>query len=296
MIAADGTTAVTFRGVAKKYGALAALDAIDLRIERGENVAILGPNGAGKTTAISLMLGLRNASAGSVSVFGRNPRDPEVRTRIGSMLQCSGLPEYLRVDEALALFRSYYPAPLPTSELLEIAGIRETASMRIARLSGGQVQRLYFALALCGNPELLVLDEPTVGLDVEARRTLLATIAGISKSGRTVVMSTHYLEEADAVADRVIVIDRGQIIADGSPSEVKGRVGRKRISFTSPIALDDLRFVRDGERYEALTESPESLLRELFAREMPLENLTVTGATLEEAFVALTSGGAARVA
>ncbi len=296
MIAADGTTAVAFRGVTKKYGPLVALDAIDLRIERGENVAILGPNGAGKTTAISLMLGLRNASAGSLSVFGRNPRDPAVRARIGSMLQCSGLPEYLRVDEALALFRSYYPAPLPTSELLEIAGIRETASMRIARLSGGQVQRLYFALALCGNPELLVLDEPTVGLDVEARRALLATIAGISKSGRTVVMSTHYLEEADAVADRVIVIDRGQIIADGSPSEVKGRVGRKRVSFTSPVALDDHRFVRDGDRYEALTESPESLLRELFVREMPIENLTVTGATLEEAFVALTSGGVAHVA
>ena len=296
MIAADGTTAVAFRGVTKKYGSLVALDAIDLRIERGENVAILGPNGAGKTTAISLMLGLRNASAGSLSVFGRNPRDPAVRTRIGSMLQCSGLPEYLRVDEALALFRSYYPAPLPTDELLELAGIRETFGTRIARLSGGQVQRLYFALALCGNPELLVLDEPTVGLDVEARRALLATIAGISKSGRTVVMSTHYLEEADAVADRVIVIDRGQIIADGSPSEVKGTVGRKRVSFTSSVALDDLRFVRVGDRYEALTEAPELLLREIFARDMPIENLTVTGATLEEAFVALTSGGKANVA
>ncbi len=296
MIAADGAAAVTFRGVAKKYGALVALDAIDLRIERGENVAILGPNGAGKTTAISLMLGLRNASAGSVSVFGRHPHDTAVRARIGSMLQCSGVPEYLRVDEALALFRSYYPAPLPTDELLELAGIRETFGTRIARLSGGQVQRLYFALALCGNPELLVLDEPTVGLDVEARRALLATIAGISKSGRTVVMSTHYLEEADAVADRVIVIDRGRIIANGSPSEVKGTVGRKRVSFTSPVAFDDERFVRDGERYAALTESPESLLRELFARDMPIENLTVTGATLEEAFVALTSGENAHVA
>ena len=296
MIAAGSDEAVVFRGISKKYGALVALDTIDLQIPRGQNVAILGPNGAGKTTAISLMLGLRKASAGSLSVFGRHPQDPAVRSRIGSMLQCSGLPEYLRVDEALALFRSYYPSPLPIGELLELAGIRETAGKRIARLSGGQLQRLYFALALCGNPDLLVLDEPTVGLDVEARRALLATIAEISKRGRTVVMSTHYLEEADAVADRVIVIDRGRIVADGTPSEVKGAVGRKRVSFTSPAAIDDERFVQSGNLYEALTESPERLLRDLFARDIPIENLTVTGATLEEAFVALTSGGRERVA
>ncbi|MDH2910177.1 MAG: ABC transporter ATP-binding protein [Candidatus Eremiobacteraeota bacterium] len=282
--------AVVFRGVSKNYGALVALDAIDLRIPRGQSVAILGPNGAGKTTAISLLLGLRSATAGSISVLGGNPREQAVRARVGAMLQSSGLPEYLRVDEAIALFRSYYPAPLPIDELLALAGLNELARSRIARLSGGQVQRLYFALALCGNPELLVLDEPTVGLDVEARRSLLATISEIAKRGRTVLMSTHYLDEADAIADRVVVIDRGHIIADGTPSEVKGTVGRKRVAFTSRVALDDERFVRNGERYEALTESPESLLRELFARNVEIEELTVTGATLEEAFVALTAG------
>ncbi len=296
MIAADRADAVVFRGVSKKYGALTALDAIDLCIPRGQSVALLGPNGAGKTTAISLLLGLRSATAGSISVLGGSPRNQRVRARVGAMLQCSGLPEYLTVSEAIALFRSYYPEPLPTGELLALADLNAKAHARIARLSGGQLQRLYFAVALCGDPEILVLDEPTVGLDVEARRSLLATISGIAERGRTVLMSTHYLEEADALADRVVVIDRGRIIADGSPSEVKGTVGRKRLTFTSPIALDDERFARSGDRYEALTESPERLLRDLFARDIPLENLTVTGATLEEAFVALTSGGAARVA
>lgn len=281
---------VRFDAVGKRYGSVVALEGVDLRIPRGQNVAILGPNGAGKTTAISLLLGLRRPSAGALSVFGRSPREPGVRARIGSMLQSSGLPEYLRVDEALALFRTYYPAPLAVDALLDLAGIAECSRTRIARLSGGQLQRLYFALALCGNPELVVLDEPTVGLDVEARRALLATIAGISKSGRTVLMSTHYLEEADAVADRVLVIDRGHIIADGTPSEVKARVARKRVSFTASEPLEDRRFARNGDHYEILTESPEALLRELFARDLTIKNLHVTGATLEEAFLALTGG------
>ena len=290
MSAGTGEDAVLFRGVSKTYGRLLALDAIDLRIPRGESVAILGPNGAGKTTALSLLLGLRRASAGAISVLGGDPRARSVRARIGAMLQSSGLPEYLRVDEALELFRSYYPAPLPIDELLSLAGLDDIAGSRIARLSGGQVQRLYFALALCGDPELLVLDEPTVGLDVEARRSLLATIAAIAERGRTVLMSTHYLEEADAIADRIVVIDRGRIIADGSPRDVKAGVARKRMSFRTRSPLDDARFARDGERYDALTESPESLLRDLFARGIEIDDLTVTGATLEEAFVALTSG------
>ncbi len=290
MSAETGEEAVLFRGVSKTYGTLVALDAIDLRIPRGQSVAILGPNGAGKTTALSLLLGLRNPTAGSLSVLGGKPREQAVRARVGAMLQSSGLPEYLRVDEAIALFRSYYPAPLPIDELLALAGLTEKARSRIARLSGGQVQRLYFALALCGNPELLVLDEPTVGLDVEARRSLLATISEIANRGRTVLMSTHYLEEADAVSDRVVVIDRGRIIADGTPSEVKGTVGRKRVAFTSRVAFDDVRLSRNGERYEALTESPELLLRDLFTRGIEIDDLTVTGATLEEAFLALTGG------
>ena len=290
MSAETGEEAVLFRGVSKKYGTLVALDAIELRIPRGQSVAILGPNGAGKTTTISLLLGLRKPSTGSLSVLGGNPREQAVRARVGAMLQSSGLPEYLRVDEAIALFRSYYPAPLPIDELLALAGLTEKARSRIARLSGGQVQRLYFALALCGNPELLVLDEPMVGLDVEARRSLLATISEIANRGRTVLMSTHYLEEADAVSDRVVVIDRGRIIADGTPSEVKGTVGRKRVAFTSRVAFDDVRLSRNGERYEALTESPELLLRDLFTRGIEIDDLTVTGATLEEAFLALTGG------
>ncbi|HUY11485.1 MAG TPA: ABC transporter ATP-binding protein [Candidatus Dormibacteraeota bacterium] len=290
------TAAVAFNGVGKRYGSLVALQPTDLAVPQGEIVAILGPNGAGKTTAVSLMLGLRAPSTGSVAIFGKNPRDFATRSRIGAMLQNSGVPEYLRVDEAIALFQSYYPKPMPTAELLQYCGLEEKATTRIARLSGGQLQRLYFALALCGDPELLVLDEPTVGLDVEARRGLLATISEIGKRGRTIVMTTHYLEEADALADRIVVIDRGSIIADGSPAEIKATVGRKRVSFTSIVSLDDAQFVRNGERYEITTEKPERILQELFARKLPIENLTVTGASLEEAFVHLTSHENAHVA
>ena len=272
------TPAIALAGVTKKYGVLTALDNIDLDIPQGQMIAILGPNGAGKTTAVSLMLGLRTPTSGTARILGHDPRLVATRSAMGAMLQASGVPEYLRVDEAIELFRTYYPKPLATKEIVDICGLGEKFKTRIARLSGGQLQRLYFALAICGDPRIVLLDEPTVGLDVEARRSLLATIDGIAKQGRTVVLTTHYLEEADALAERIVVIDRGTIVADGTPSQIKARVGRKRVAY-----------IAEGQRHEVLTDAPEAVLFDLFKRNVQISELTVTGASLEEAFIHITA-------
>ena len=184
----------------KRYGAIEALQGVDLCIRPGEVVALLGPNGAGKTTTISLMLGLRRPTSGSALLFGLDPTDRRARSRVGVMLQESGVMGVLTVRETIRLFRSYYPHPLPLGEILALAGLEEVAHQRVARLSGGQRQRLYFALAICGDPEALFLDEPTAGMDVEARRTFLAGMRTASSAGKTIVLTTHYLEEADALA------------------------------------------------------------------------------------------------
>lgn len=289
--------AIALRAVTKRYGALAALDAIDLEIPRGQTIAILGPNGAGKTTAVSLMLGLRAPTSGTVEVLGGNPRDVRTRTAMGAMLQTSGVPAYLRVDEAINLFRTYYPKPMPFARVVDLCGLQDKLKATVTSLSGGQMQRLYFALAICGDPQIALLDEPTVGLDVEARRSFLGTIRGIAKQGRTVVLTTHYLEEADELADRIVVIDRGKIVADGTPSEIKSSVSRKHVRFACAQPFDTASFpslagatlAKDGEIFTALMERPETFLAELFARKVPLRDLTVTGASLEEAFLTITA-------
>jgi len=269
--------AISLAGVTKRYGSVTALDNIDLTVPQGQTIAILGPNGAGKTTAISLMLGLRTPTQGKVEMLGGDPRDIRTRSAMGAMLQSSGVPEYLRVREAIELFCTYYPKPMPLGPLVELCGLEEKLNARVASLSGGQLQRLYFALAICGDPKIVLLDEPTVSLDVEARRSMLATIHSIAQQGRTIVLTTHYLEEADALADRIVVIDRGVIVADGTPSEIKSTVGQKRIAYTD-----------GGQAYEYLTDCAEVVLRDLFARNAQITGLTVTGASLEEAFLHLT--------
>jgi len=288
--------AVELSHASKRYGDVQALHDVTLAIEPGEVVAMLGPNGAGKTTSISLMLGLRNPTSGSVRLFGLNPRDLRARSRIGVMLQESGVPGMLRVREIVDLFRSYYPSPLPTAEAIAMAGLEEKAQSLVKDLSGGQHQRLYLALAVCGNPDALFLDEPTVGMDVEGRRRFLEEIAALAAKGRTVVLTTHYLEEADQLARRIIVIDRGQVIADSSPAEIKARVAGKRITFTtqSPAAESQLGGLPlksiqvEGDRVRLLTNDPEGVMRELFRRGVDMRDLEVAGADLEEAFVAMT--------
>lgn len=270
--------AIQFERVTKRYGGLTALDAVNLAVPVGQKIAILGPNGAGKTTAISLMLGLRSPSEGNVRVLGSDPRNARTRTAMGAMLQTSGIPAHLRVGEAIRLFSSYYPRPLAFERVVATCGLEEKTGAKITGLSGGQLQRLYFALAICGDPQIVLLDEPTVGLDVEARRALLATIDAIAQQGRTVVLTTHYLEEADALADRIVVVDRGTIVADGSPAEIKSAVTRKRVTYTI-----------DGKMQTVLTDRPEALLRDVFAAGEVISDLTVTGASLEEAFLQLTA-------
>jgi ABC-2 type transport system ATP-binding protein len=288
---------VVLEGAHKSYGSVEALRDVDLSIAEGEVVAILGPNGAGKTTAINLMLGLRKPTRGRASLFGLDPGDRRARSRCGVMLQESGVLSSLHVRELVGQFRSYYPNPMPVDRAIEMAGLEAEADRQSAKLSGGQRQRLYYALAVCGDPDLLFLDEPTVGMDVESRRAFLGQIRAFAALGRTVVLTTHYLEEADELAERVIVIDRGSVIADGSPGEIKARVGGRRITFDCPAGLResdlaglpvqslDLR----GTRAWMLTDEPEDVLRELFARGVALRNLEVVGADLEEAFVSLTS-------
>jgi len=282
--------------VSKNFGEIKALREVDLAIRAGELVALLGPNGAGKTTAVKLLLGLARPAAGSVSVFGGNPVNAEVRMRTGAMLQVARVPETLRVREHIDLFSSYYPAPLPLKETLTIGGLEEIKDRQFGELSGGQRQRVLFALAVCGDPDLLFLDEPTVGLDVEARRLLWQQIRKLVSRGKTVLLTTHYLEEADALADRVVVINRGEIIAQGAPSEIKAQTSGQKIRCRSDLPLELVREMpavvdaaKNGNWFEIRTTAAEPVLRELLLRDPAVRGIEVTSAGLEEAFLALTS-------
>ena len=279
----------------KKYGSIEALKGVSLDIELGDVVAMLGPNGAGKTTSISLLLGLRKPTSGKALLFGLDPTHLDARSRVGVMLQESGIPAMLKVREIVDLFRSYYPKPMASNRAIAMAGLEEKAGALVKELSGGQRQRLYFALAVCGDPEVLFLDEPTVGMDVEGRRSFIERIAEFANLGRTVVLTTHYLEEADQLAKRVIVVDRGVVITDASPQEIKSKVAGKRVRFTSAALTDqDLeglpittRKVTD-HHVQLLTNQPEVVLRELFHRGIEISDLEVSGADLEDAFISLT--------
>ena len=257
---------------------------------------MLGPNGAGKTTSISLMLGLRQPTAGQVRLLGLPPTDRRARSRCGVMLQESGTTAVLSVRELVDVFRAYYPAPLPAERAIAMAGLTEQATARIGALSGGQRQRLYFALAICGDPDLLFLDEPTVGMDVEARRAFVASIQTLAAAGKTIVFTTHYLREAEELARRIVVIDRGTVIADASPQELKARVPGKKIMLTAGRPFGAGAFAGlpasvlsvTAERASLLSNEPAAVLRELFRRGVDVVDLEVTGADLEEAFLALT--------
>ncbi len=280
----------------KKYGDVEALKGVSLDIELGEVVAMLGPNGAGKTTSISLLLGLRKPTSGKALLFGLDPTHLDARSRVGVMLQESGIPAMLKVREIVDLFRSYYPKPMGSDRAIAMAGLEEKANALVKELSGGQRQRLYFALAVCGDPEVLFLDEPTVGMDVEGRRSFIERIAEFANMGRTVVLTTHYLEEADQLAKRVIVIDRGLVIADASPQEIKSRVAGKRVRFKAAALtekdLDGLPVTSStitDHSVQLLTNQPEAVLRELFGRRIEISELEVSGADLEDAFISLTS-------
>ena len=292
----DGPAVIArLQAASKQYGAVKALDRLDLTVHRGEVLALLGPNGAGKTTSVSLLLGLIQPDAGTVELFGMSPSARHVRERCGAMLQVSRLPEPITVREHLQLFSSYYPRPLPIDESLALAGLSELADRRYGKLSGGQQQRLKFALALCGDPEVLFLDEPTVALDVEARREFWDVIRARVARGTTVLLTTHYLEEADALADRIVVIDQGRLTACGSPAEIKARTAGRRIRCVTRLSAGQVARLAgveqvdtQGAALEIVAARAEPVVKELLALDPSLSDLEVSGVGLEQAFLALT--------
>jgi ABC-2 type transport system ATP-binding protein len=277
------------------YGNIRALRGVDFQVRTGEVVALLGPNGAGKTTAVKLLLGLLQPNSGRARVFGGDPTNPENRMRTGAMLQVGRVPETLRVREHIDLFSCYYPKPMPPAEVLAAVGLEKLGDRKFGDLSGGQRQRVLFALAICGDPDLLFLDEPTVGLDVEARRMLWDEIRRMVSRGKTVLLTTHYLQEADALADRIAVINQGEIISEGTPSEIKAKTAGKKIRCITSLSVNMLRQIsgvtdvkEDREAVELHAIEAEPIVRELLARDAGLSGLEVTSAGLEEAFLALT--------
>jgi ABC-2 type transport system ATP-binding protein len=290
-----GVVVARLSAVGKRYGDISALRAVTLDVRAGELLALLGPNGAGKTTTVKLLLGLASPDAGSVSVFGGDPRHPENRIRTGAMLQVGRVPETVRVREHIDLFSSYYAAPLPLAETVRVAGLQGLEKRPFGELSGGQKQRLLFALAICGNPDLLVLDEPTVGLDVEARRFLWDEIRRVVARGKTVLLTTHYLQEADALADRIVVMNRGGITAEGTPAEIKACASGRQIRCVTQLPIAEVCAIpsvievqSDRGSLMIRAADADSVLRELLSRDPQLYDLHVTSAGLEDAFLALT--------
>lgn len=286
-------------GATRRYGQQTALDAVDLVVQRGELLALLGPNGAGKTTAIGLLLGLARADAGTVELFGMDPQRIEARRRIGVMLQSAELPPTLRVGELLRLTASYYPAPRRLEETAAMAGIGDLLKRPYAKLSGGQQRSVQFALAVCGRPELLFLDEPTVGMDIDARQKLWAAIRRLVAEGCSVLLTTHYLEEAEALSDRVCVMTRGCVIHEGTVDALRARVALRRIRCVSTLPIEALRawpeiadVQRDNERLHITAADAEAVVRRLLAADPQLRELEVQRAGLAEAFTELTRDAA----
>ncbi len=291
----SATVVASLEAVSQNYGEVRALRSVNFTVGAGQVVALLGPNGAGKTTAVKLLLGLLQPTSGKVRVFGGDPTSPQNRMRAGAMLQVGRVPETLRVREHIDLFSSYYSRPLPIGEVLAAAGLEKLRDRKFGDLSGGQRQRTLFALAICGDPDLLFLDEPTVGLDVEARRALWEEIRRLVERGKTVLLTTHYLEEADALADRIAVINQGAIIAEGTPAEIKAQTSGKRIRCVTSLSIGDLLQVPgvtgakpDREAMEIHTGEAELVVRTLLARDPSISGLEITSAGLEDAFLALT--------
>ncbi|MDQ6784329.1 MAG: ABC transporter ATP-binding protein [Actinomycetota bacterium] len=290
------TPALVLSGLRKRFGHLVAVDGIDLTVRAGEVVALLGPNGAGKSTAVDMILGLAPPDEGSVRVWGRKPADACRAGEVGALQQTGGLLGYVTVRELVETMRRISPHPLPLDEIIDTAKVAEIADQRADRLSGGQTQRVRFAMAIAGNPDLLILDEPTVAMDVATRRAFWAAMRSWTDRGRTVMFATHYLEEADAYADRVVLMARGRIVADGSTSEIKAAVGGRTIRAVVPQAsrpeLSALPGVVDvelrGDLAALRSTDSDRTLRALLADHGDAHDIEVVSAGLEDAFLALT--------
>ena len=292
--------AIELQGLRKAYGTTVAVDGIDLTIQAGEVVALLGPNGAGKSTTIDIMLGLGRADAGSVQLFGRTPADAIDAGAVGAMLQTGGIIQLISVRELLTMMASLYPHSTSVDEVLSITGLADVAGRQASKLSGGQTQRLRFALALVSDPALMVLDEPTAALDVEARHVFWDAMRGFASQGRTVLFATHYLEEADRFADRIVLMAAGRIVADGSATQIKSVVDVRTVRATLPdvgtgvlSALPGVRHAdRHGETIVLTCIDSDATLRALVAQYPQMRDIEVHSGGLDEAFRQLTSAQA----
>jgi ABC-2 type transport system ATP-binding protein len=294
---APGTPVVHFENVRKVYGQVKAVDGLSLELRAGETVAFLGPNGAGKSTSLDMLLALRKPTSGRIRMFGSDPSHAIKTGRVGAMLQSGGLMPEVTVRELVTLVTGFHPRPLPVEETLRRAGVASFAGQRVDKLSGGQTQRVRFALAIVGECDLLVLDEPTAAMDVETRQAFWANMKAEVAEGRTLLFATHYLEEADQAADRILVINKGRLLADGSPSEIKSRAGAKRISFRldridEPFLLGLPALVNVEIRHDLVqiqsSDSDRTLYALLDAGYRPRE-IEVSSLGLEHAFLAITA-------
>jgi ABC-2 type transport system ATP-binding protein len=290
------TTLASLSGVRKRFGKVQALDGFDLSVHRGELLAVLGPNGAGKSTAISILLGLQSADEGTAELFGHAPQEIEGRRRIGVMMQEVMLPGVMRPRELLEQVASYYPTPYDVDSVLARLSLEGLLKRPYGKLSGGQKRQVQFALAICGRPELLFLDEPTVGLDVQAREALWKVVRELLHEGCSIVLTTHYLEEAEALADRVAVMARGRLITSGSVNEIRAHVSRKQVSCMSRLSPDIVRawpevaqLDMERDRMQISTRNAEALLIRLFREDPNLTDIEVKRAGLAEAFTELTT-------
>jgi ABC-2 type transport system ATP-binding protein len=288
--------AIQLEHVTKVYKGKKAVDDVTLNVESGTVLALLGPNGAGKTTTISMILGLQLPTSGNVKLLGSDPRDQRVRDRIGAMLQDVSIIDNLKVAETINLFRNYYAKSLPLEQLLLISGLEGEKDKMASALSGGQQRRLGFALAAAGDPEVIFLDEPTVGMDVSSRQLFWDTIRAMAGRGRTVVLTTHYLEEADSLADRIVVINNGKLVADGTPSEIKAETTGRIISFTagSSVTSESLLVLPgivdiewSGRRVKLHSSNTDRLIAELVNKRNDMCDIEIQSGGLEEAFQAL---------
>ncbi|OEI75788.1 ABC transporter ATP-binding protein [Bacillus subtilis] len=292
--------AISVSNVTKQFQQKTAVNHISFSIEKGEIAAILGPNGAGKTTVISMILGLLKPSEGEIKLFNRVPDDQKVREQIGVMLQEVSVMPGLKVNEILELFRSYYPNPLSLNELVSLTALtKEDLKTKAEKLSGGQKRRLSFALALAGNPELLIFDEPTVGMDTSSRHRFWQTIHGLSDQGKTIIFSTHYLQEADDAAQRILFFADGRLVADDSPMQIRSRIQKQSVSFAlhSDESLEKLsrhpeveRVFRRHQRIIIQTSNTDKVLALIFQENIPARDIRIEHGTLDEAFRRLADG------
>jgi ABC-2 type transport system ATP-binding protein len=296
-VPASQTSVATLTNVTHRYGSIEALSDVTFELDAGQVTALLGPNGAGKTTIVRLLAGLVRPTRGRAVLFGGDPQNVESRRRLGVMLQVARVPETLTVSEHITLFSSYYPSPLPLPTVLRLTGLESVADRRYGKLSGGQQQRTLFALAVCGNPGLLFLDEPTVGMDVESRRQFWSTIRELAASGRSILLTTHYLEEADALATRIVVLNRGRVIADGTPATIKQQAAGRQIRCRTRLSEAVLALLpgvqratlEAGGQATLMAADSDCALRALLAADESASDIEVRSAGLEEAFLALTA-------